>query len=269
MSQQILSSLALAVLVTAPRAAANILSCADVGCPITSGTTAATCTVVDRTFNAVGVVGIDSSVGSLKGLSWVKGVGAHNANSTERAFDQSFYLGTPGTFDFDGTGACALFFTQVSDRVKFGDGDVTRTQGTCHDAMTDSCVSALVDRAKKVDFQGLSGTAACDKLQKDFSDNLDSACASFAVGSRWTGIQAKGTCVPHLQTRTNSDKSALSGDGAPDPISSQQNKTSTCWPVLPKSDALTFIQSTNATVSSGSVLTTRDKPPLTILLGQL
>ncbi len=269
MSQQILSSLALAVLVTAPRAAANILSCADVGCPITSGTTAATCTVVDRTFNAVGVVGIDSSVGSLKGLSWVKGVGAHNANSTERAFDQSFYLGTPGTFDFDGTGACVLFFTQVSDRVKFGDGDVTRTQGTCHDAMTDSCVSALVDRAKKVDFQGLSGTAACDKLQKDFSDNLDSACASFAVGSRWTGIQAKGKCVPHQQTRTDSNNSALSGDGAPDPISSQQNKTSSCWPVLPKSDELTFIQSTNATVSSGSVLTTQDKPPLTFFLGQL
>ena len=194
MSQQILSSLALAVLVTAPRAAANILSCADVGCPITSGTTAATCTVVDRTFNAVGVASINSTVDSIKGLSWVKGVGAHTVNSTERAFDQSFYFGTPAGFDLDGTGACALFFTQVSNLVKFGHEDVRWTQGTCPDAMTDSCISALVERAKKLDFQGLSGTAACDKLQKDFSDNLDSACASFAVGSRWTGIQAKGKC---------------------------------------------------------------------------
>jgi len=198
MSQRTLIIFASAVLVTVPQAAAKILSCADVGCPITSGTTSATCTVADRTFNAVGVASLDSTVDGLKGLSWVKGVGAENINSTERAFDQSFYLGTPDDFDFDGTGACALFFTQVSDRVKFGDGDPRSTEGTCKDAMGDSCISALVDRAKKVDLKGLSGKAACDKLQKDFSDNLDSACTAIAQGSRWTGIKAKGKHTPFV-----------------------------------------------------------------------
>ncbi|KAG7285973.1 hypothetical protein NEMBOFW57_008269 [Staphylotrichum longicolle] len=211
MPQRTVTILALAVLATVPRVTAKILSY--------------------RTFNAVGVANLESTIDNLKGLSWVKGVGAEDVNSKERSFDQSFYLGTPDDFDFGSTGACALFFTQTSDRVKFGDGDPRNTEGTCKDAMTDSCISAMVDRAKKVDMQGLSGKAACEKLQKDFSDNLDSACTSFAQGSRWSGIKAQ----------------ALSGDGSPDAISDQQNITSTCWPVLPKSDDLTFVESTNAT----------------------
>ncbi len=117
MSPQTLTILAVGVLAAAPQVAAKILSCADMDCPIISRTTAATCTVADQTFNAVGVAGIDSSTDSLKGLSWVKGVGTYNINSTASEFDQTFYLGTPDGFDFGGTGACALLFTQVSDRV--------------------------------------------------------------------------------------------------------------------------------------------------------
>lgn len=205
MSQRTLFIFASAVLATAPQVTAKILSCADVDCPSTSGTTAATCTVVDRTFNAVGVANIDTTIDDLKGFSWVKGVGAENLNSTERTFDQSFYLGTPDDFDIGSTGACALFFTQTSDRVKFGDGDPRNTEGTCKDAMTDSCISAMVDRAKKVDLQGSSGKAACDKLQKDFSDNLDSACASFAQGSRWSGIKAQGKQITTFVTKNSSN----------------------------------------------------------------
>jgi len=250
MSHRTLMILASAVLATVPQTAAKILSCADVECPITSGTTAATCTVVDRTFNAVGIASLDSTVDGLKGLSWVKGVGAENINSTERTYNQSFYLGTPNDFDFDDIGACALFFTQVSDRVKFGDGDPRSTEGTCKDAMTDSCISALVDRAKKVDLKGLSGKAACDKLQKDFADNLDSACAAFAPGSRWAGIKANGKQHPACEPiAALTACTALSGDSSPDAISDQNNGTSTCWPVLPKSDNLTFVESTNAAVS--------------------
>ncbi|KAK4156603.1 hypothetical protein C8A00DRAFT_30571 [Chaetomidium leptoderma] len=184
----------------------------------------------DVVLQILGVANIDSAVEGLKGLSWTKGVGVHDGKE-ERHFDQSFYLGTPENFGFNDTGACALFFTQVSDRVRFGDGDARGTQGTCRDAMTDSCISALVDRAKKVDLKGLSGKAACDKLQKDFSENLDSACDAFAQASKWAGIEAK----------------ALSGDGSPEPISDQQNSTSTCWPVLPKSDNLTLVGSVMAT----------------------
>jgi hypothetical protein len=202
MSQQTLITLAIAVLAAAPQVAAKILSCDDVGCPIIAGTTAAKCSVADRTFNAVGVAGIDSSV---SGLSWVKGVGIHTVSSTVEGFDQTFYLGAPDGFDFGGTGACALLFTQVSDKVRFGDSDSRLSDGTCPDAMTQACISALTDRAKKVDLQGLSGAAACAKLQQDFSDNLDSACSSFATGSRWTGIESKGECPPCPQRGEKAD----------------------------------------------------------------
>ncbi|KAK3897164.1 hypothetical protein C8A05DRAFT_20014, partial [Staphylotrichum tortipilum] len=229
MSQRTLLVLSSVVLATIAPTSAKILSCADVGCPITAGTTA-TCTVVDHSFSAVGVAAIDSSV---KGLSWVKAVGGERQGAND-FLDQGIYLGRPDGFDFGSTGACALLFTQVSDMVRFGDLDPKGTEGVCSDAMTNACISALTDRAKKVDLKGLSGTAACAKLQSDFSNNpVDSACAAFAQASKWAGIEAR----------------ALSGTGSPTPISTTQNTTSTCWPILPKTDDLTLVDSSNSTVS--------------------
>jgi hypothetical protein len=192
MSSRTFFTLASAVLATVHGASAEILSCADVECPITPGTTSATCTVADKTFNSVGIASLDTDIEALKGLSWVKAVGAEDASNDERVFDQTFYLGTPDDFDFDDTGACALFFKQVSDRVKFGDGDARNTQGTCAEALSTPCVSALIDRARNVDLQGLSGSAACEQLRRDFVGNLDSACSDFADGDHWRGLVAQG-----------------------------------------------------------------------------
>lgn len=189
--------------VLAASVGAQILSCADVECPIVPGTTFAKCTVVNKSFNAVGVARIDTDIDEFNGLSWVKAVGAEDVNSTTREFYQSFYLGTPAeSSNLDGAGsACAVFFTQVSDRVRFGDGDPRGTEGTCRQALGESCVSALVDRAKAVDLDGLSGQAACDKLQREFSDNLDAACADSATGRRWTGIRVQGKSGQCIQER--------------------------------------------------------------------
>lgn len=93
MSRQYLLTI-LAVLATASSINAQILSCADVECPITKGTTSATCTVVDKIFNAVGVVPLEDIGDDLKGLSWTKAVGAVDTSS-DREYDQSLYLGTP------------------------------------------------------------------------------------------------------------------------------------------------------------------------------
>ncbi|KAL2187679.1 hypothetical protein L209DRAFT_684018, partial [Thermothelomyces heterothallicus CBS 203.75] len=107
--------------------------------------------------------------------------------------------------------------------------------GTCGQALSDSSVSALTNRTEKVDLNVLSGREACEKLQRDFLDNLDSACFAFAPGDRWTGITAK--------------VESLSGKESPEPIFRRQNKTSKCWPVLPKSDDLTLVEEVNRTVS--------------------
>ncbi|KAK4101896.1 hypothetical protein N658DRAFT_485766 [Parathielavia hyrcaniae] len=217
----------------------SYLSYFDVASPLSARSTSATCMVNNRTFTAVGIANLESPNDALNGLSWVIGAGAEDVNSTdseapERRFEQSFYLGSPRGFEFEGTGACALFFTQVSDEVHFnGDADPRVSKGTCSDAMTDDCISALVDRAKKVDLDGLSGAAACERLQQDFADNFDSACAAFAPASSssWSGITAK----------------ALSGEGSPRPISEQLNAVLDCWPVLPTADDLRLVESTNNT----------------------
>lgn len=195
MSHHSLLTFASAVLATVPFVDGQILSCADVNCPIAQGTTGAECTVVDKTFDAVGVASLNNSISGFNDLAWVKAVNADDG-SGERVFHQTFYLGTPDKFDFGGAGACALFFTQVSDNVRFGDSHADLSKGTCRDAMTDDCISALVDRAKKVDLNSLSSTDACKKLQSDFNNNLDSACTGVAGGSSWVGIQAKGKKFP-------------------------------------------------------------------------
>ncbi|AEO58684.1 hypothetical protein MYCTH_15789, partial [Thermothelomyces thermophilus ATCC 42464] len=142
------------------------------------------------------------------------------------------------TFGLDDTGVCA-FFTEVSDRIKFGDGDARNSQGTCGQALSDSSVSALTNRAEKVDLNGLSGREACERLQRDFLDNFDSDCSASVPGDRWTGITAK--------------VESLSGKESPEPISRRQNKTSNCWPVLPKSNDLTLVERVNTTVSLGQL----------------
>lgn len=53
--------------------------------------------------------------------------------------------------------------------------------------------------------------------------------------------------LPRKSSPTDTS-TALSGTGAPTPISTQQNSTSTCWPALPKADDLTLVDSSNSTV---------------------
>ncbi|KAK4162935.1 hypothetical protein QBC43DRAFT_214040 [Cladorrhinum sp. PSN259] len=197
------------VLATVPEnTAAQILSCADVECPLVEGSNSATCTVADNTFNAVGVADLST--------------------------DQNFYLGHPVDFNLGNTSACAVFFSRVSERVRFGDGTQTPqlTKGTCQQALGESCVSALVKRANEVDLNGVTGTEAiCEKLQSEFADNLDSECASFATSNQWAGITAR----------------ALSGSTAPKPITNDVgNSSSNCWPTLPKSNDLRLVESGDA-----------------------
>lgn len=169
----------------------TIVGCADVQCPTKSGSMSAECKLVDKTFTAVGLANIPVSEDSLKGLSWVEGVAVTDSSDGRRSFDKSFYLGAPPQLNLAGTGACALFFSQVSDRVYFGteDDDQSTTQGTCKDAMSEECVSALITRAEALDLEGLSSKEACATLEKVFQDNLDSECASAATGSKWAGLR--------------------------------------------------------------------------------
>ncbi len=183
---------ATAILSLLPISSAQIIGCADVGCPTNPGRTSASCTLVDKTFNVVGVAEIPTDSDALAGLSWVQGVEAETSDG-KRTFEKSFYLGAKPGLDLTDTGACALFFSKVSDRVKFGDEDPEVSKGTCQQALSEGCVNAILNRAKKVNVDGLSVGDACEALQKDFEQNVDSECGSFATTGRWSGLEATGT----------------------------------------------------------------------------
>lgn len=212
----------------------TIVGCAEVDCPTASGSTAAECKLDDKTFSMIGLAKIDTNETALEGLSWVEGVAVSDSDGGNRTFDKSFYLGTPSNFSLDGTGACALFFTHVSDRVMFGEksDDVSTTQGTCAEALSDDCVEALISHAEGFNVTGDSTNEdTCKKLQKDFEDNFDKACGSFADGKTWVNLKY----------------TTLSGSGGVEPISAENKTSSECWPIVPKADNLSFVRSIETT----------------------
>lgn len=116
-------------------------------------------------------------------------------------FRTNYYFGTPPEKNFTGTGACAVFFNEVSNNVNFPPwnnslGPDPMGEGTCDDAMLNKCVDALTTRAEKLDVSGLGSSAACDKLQTAFTENFDLDCElSSTTGKNWSGITVAGTRV--------------------------------------------------------------------------
>ncbi|KAI0201211.1 hypothetical protein F4808DRAFT_130563 [Astrocystis sublimbata] len=210
----------------------TIVGCADLDCPAsTANTTNDNCTVTDQSFSYVGFTRIPTTQESLKGISWTQGFGVvdHPINST-RVFHSSFFLGAPPDLDLSKTGGCSVFLHGISYSLSFGgnDGKNETAQGTCAAAMGTDCVDALVDRARAF-FQSSESKALdvpdrCSALSDHLHKNMDKQCAGVAKGS-WTDLSS----------------TALTGNASPEPISTQDNSTSTCWPVLPKENKLTHV----------------------------
>ncbi|PVH88140.1 hypothetical protein DL98DRAFT_525403 [Cadophora sp. DSE1049] len=213
----------------------NIIGCAALPCPDDAAGDSQ-CTVVDKTFSNVGLSRIPVTSQTLTGISWTEGVSVIDSNdTTSRTFEKAFYLGVPPKTNLTGTGACAVFFNQVSKKVVFDNQDVEEAQGTCQEALNSQCVSALVDRAEKVDVVGLGSADACTKLDASFKETVDSACTVFANGNIWSGLSVK----------------PLTGTQAATPITESQNGTSNCWPIVPREYDLSLVASTK---SSGDFL---------------
>lgn len=177
----------------------TIVGCADVQCPDKSDNPTPDCRVLDETFVSIGLARIPVEANSLKGISWVQGNGAIENENANRTYIKNFYLGTPPDFSFNNTGACALFFGNVSSNVDFKGQDIDTRQGTCAQAMSESCVSKLISRAEGLDYDGLSTEEACEKLEKEFRDNLDSECDSFSREGKWLNLTAICTsAIGHL-----------------------------------------------------------------------
>ncbi|KAI1123466.1 hypothetical protein F5Y10DRAFT_270036 [Nemania abortiva] len=205
----------------------TIVGCIALQCPPSTESVVDNCTVADSSFSIVGFTQIPTENNDLKGkVSWTKGFNATDNLHNNRTFHSSFYFGTSPDLDLGDTGACAVLFHGIEAALSFDSFDKETAQGTCSDAMGSGCVTALLDRAKKLlDSFGNdipSSEEACSKLQDDMLKNMDNACLS--VSKSWTNL------TPTI----------LSGNGALQPLSGDKNSSSTCWPVLPKENQLTL-----------------------------
>jgi len=171
----------------------SILSCLDIGCPVDARGSTSQCKLVDKTYRTIGVATIPMTSSNLTGASWTEGVDVSGSRPT--IYNTNFYFGSPPDKNLTGIGACAVFFNDVSSRLAFPGTLPEISEGTCDDAMTSQCTSALIKRATDMDFNGLGTSDACKKLQTAFSENLDSACASSAPGAKWTGVTVKGNSL--------------------------------------------------------------------------
>lgn len=168
----------------------TIVGCADVKCPDKENSPTPNCTVVDSNFLSIGLARVPSDIDALEGVSWVQGNSLVERTDDQPLYKKNFYLGTPPDFSFNGTGACALFFGNVSGNVDFDGDDIDLSQGTCAQAMSEGCVSAMISRAEGLDYEGLSSEEACEKLEKEFRDNLDSECDAYGRGGKWLNLTA-------------------------------------------------------------------------------
>ncbi|KAL3461193.1 hypothetical protein BJX64DRAFT_289569 [Aspergillus heterothallicus] len=221
---------------------ADIVGCTDVACPNDGWDS---CTVADNTFVGVGLARIADAPSSLHGLSLIKGVNisesgdpdssTHGADET-RPYKSVYYLGTPSNLDTAAFSGCAVVFndppTDHFDTPKINGSsvnvDTRAATGTCPDVIEQSCIDALVRQAREVDYGSAganstssnSSSSPCSALERALLNDAPEACGDLTGAGDGLG---RFTVVSL-------------GDLAE--VSAQQNSSSDCWPVLPKSDGL-------------------------------
>ncbi|ETS74483.1 hypothetical protein PFICI_14349 [Pestalotiopsis fici W106-1] len=202
----------------------TIVGCEDVACPKTSGSDD-TCTVSDETFLGVGLTRIPDVPDSFAGLTIVKGVNvstagpAADSNGNDRQYKSVYYLGAPDSQTIDNLDGCAIVFHDTLNGIKFNGVNSASDQGTCQDVISQSCIDALTQQVSTLWANETSGDR-CAAV----SDALASASLTECVDMVGTG---KG--LGNFTAQTLSDLSPISGD---------QNASSNCWPITPKSDSL-------------------------------
>ncbi|CAG8949769.1 hypothetical protein HYFRA_00004092 [Hymenoscyphus fraxineus] len=202
----------------------EIVGCADIGCPLQENRSSINCNVVDKSFYTIGLARIPGTSTALNGLSWTQGVAVTDDEPNKsRTFEKNFYLGTPPSTNLNGTGGCAVFFNKARG-VKFPENgnDIKSSTGKCQDAIDSSCLDGLSKTALDIaDGFNMSSQEACRALLNRFKDSSPKSCENLP----WDGL----TILP------------LSGENAPAKINSTANSTSNCWPITPKSDDLTLV----------------------------
>ncbi|KAF7540632.1 hypothetical protein G7054_g1252 [Neopestalotiopsis clavispora] len=203
----------------------TIVGCNDVACPQKNGYDE--CTVTDDVFVGVGLTRIPGLPDSFEGLSIVKGVNVSAAgptaesNGTDRQYRSVYYLGAPEGQDLDGLEGCAIFFPHDGGR-QFDGSKRSSNQGTCQDIYEPTCIDDLTQEALALwENSTATGDDRCTSVRDALAEADLPSCVDFTGDGQGLG----------------SDFTVQSLSGL-SPITGDQNSSSDCWPITPKTDNL-------------------------------
>lgn len=150
-------------------ALAELLSCADIGCPTVGKDT--NCSVNGTRLTDLGVSNFSTSL-SPKPLSWTVGY----VNGTNGSEDRrEFYLGMPSNLDLSNVSSvsgCSLVFTGTT----YASMDKSAS-GNCSDGLGASCTSQLLKQAQEyTELLKISGIFQCSTLAQMLQDAIPSSC---------------------------------------------------------------------------------------------
>jgi hypothetical protein len=211
----------------------NLQGCAAVDCPNRyEDMLSPTCQVESTDMILVGLLSTSSSLlGS--DLTWT--IGDSGLQTTivgnERTVTRSFYIGTPESVDQASAEpsiqGCAIFVISPDTRAyQVYDQGAPQYVNTasCAGLVGETCVNDLTSKVEEL-------------TRSTSNQNTDSFRKSIA-----SGIQDNppSSCYI-LSQQPRIEAFALTGSTAPQPITSNENSTSNCWPTLPKTNDLTKV----------------------------
>ena len=209
---------AIALLSLSRLSLAQLSSCDAVNCPLDQYRNFE-CVVGNASAIALGITSFTSPLSSQP-LTWT--IVVQGVNGPSNNYERDFFLGTSPSLNLTAGGssqsqACGLFFEGVATKIKFPGTDREYDQGTCDDALTQSCVNDLRTQARTelANIRGGSGgyndslpASVCGKLGDVLRDDAPKTCTVVSDG-RWgdvlvrplTGVAAaplvdQGDCHP-------------------------------------------------------------------------
>lgn len=187
-----------------------IVGCDAVQCPVVNDEHH--CQVGNDTFLDIGLTRIPDVPDALEDFSIVKGVNISlTKRDDEELFTSVYYLGYPENVSLDEVHGCAVFFDPP------GKTFPENTTGTCSDIIDPECIAGIQEVAEAaLSYKYIDGI--CRILQTELEDSNISACSNYTGTGE--GIERSVFAIS-LSNLTN--------------IEGQQNATSDCWPMLPKS----------------------------------
>lgn len=199
-STQALLATSIISLLSVTSAADILVSCDKVPCP-RNEYNGDHCIVGNTTSTSIGVASfaVPSSISSSP-FTWAIGIQrvdtpeVKSDTTYSSSLERNYFLGTPQGTDLSKSapnGACAIFFEGMSEFAQFSGSNSEISIGTCADAITADCVTALLQLAQSEATKLGGSKDKCEALRTALGSAPPEACSPFSLNESWGVVAAR------------------------------------------------------------------------------